>query len=507
MTTITIKPLTVALLLALPFSLSTARAVLASPINAYVDSTGQPQVSFSPGGVVTLSNTHLAQPGSGNSPQPLTQEMMLKSTPVDFPIFLQGTNATATAARSQGPLLTLNPNSPNPQANSVAAQTYADQWALLKQNNATANPVNTGTFTNPSCYNPDPTWGPLDCNSHPWTGYPGNSYPQYQMQYPWKAVGKLFFHTADQSQTDDYHHCTAQVISGPPKNLIVTASHCVRNPNNNIFHKDWVFVPAEMSGIKPYGEFQYNMVIVGPPSNEIRRSDVALISLQNDSQGKPVSFYTGTLGLMINAPYTQNLTLMGYSVQEVPEGVSTSVNTGQSFYFEDQTQCKGFSGEDVLLIGSSFGPGSSGGAWINQFYPFNSPALDGNYVTGVVSGPVQCGNGIMDVTSPPSILSGPRFSNANIGILCNAVGGCGVPAHAECVFDWAEINYSNMFSPAGTVATQFSSPYSYRAYPTDFKLGVSLTNNHVYYKEPNTTLHDVGPLADWATKAGCRNPS
>ena len=493
MTTITLKPLTVLLLLALSFNLSTARAVLASP-----------QISFGPGGVVKLSNPNLAQLGTGNSPPPLTQEMMLKSTPMDFPISPQDATATATATHSQGPLLTLNPNSPNSQANSVAAQTYADQWDLLKQTNPTANPINAGAFYGSICDDPlNSLWGPLDCHIHPWTGYPGNSYPQYQTQYPWKAVGKLFFHTAEQSQTADYHHCTAQVISGPPKNLIVTASHCVRNPNNNIFNKDWVFVPAEMSGIKPYGEFQYNIVIVGPPSINMRASDVALISLQNDSQGKPVSFYTGTLGLMINAPYTQNLTLMGYSVQEVPEGVSTSVNTGQSFYFEDQTLCKGFLGEDVLLIGSSFGPGSSGGAWINRFYPFNSPVFGGNYVTSVVSGPVQCGSGIMDVTSPSSILSGPRFSDANIGILCNAVGGCGVPAHADCVFDWAEINYSNMFSPAGA-ATQFSSPYSYRSYPTNFTLGVSLTNNDVYYMGSDTILHDVGPLADWAIKAGCQ---
>ena len=100
----------------------------------------------------------------------------------------------------------------------------------------------------------------------------------------------------------------------------------------------------------------------------------------------------------------------------------------------------------------------------------------------------------------------PSNGYTNVENYLNGVGANTLNEQTECVFDWAEINYSNMFSPAGTVATQFSSPYSYRAYPTNFKLGVSLTNNHVYYMEQNTTLHDVGPLADWATKAGCRNP-
>ena len=486
-----------------------------SALNAYADSAGLPVITFGAGGAAIAQNPYLANPGSGTPPPPLTQQAILNATPLAFPNVIAN---VSTQAASTGPVLTFDPSQPDSTANTVAAQVYAAQWTLLNQANTTATLANLyPTSYLGGCSSPTPGWGDLDCYNHPWTQYPGNSMPQYQTQYPWKAVGKLFFHEASESQTDDYHFCTAQVISGPPKNLIVTAAHCVSDPYSLTPHKDWVFVPGEMSGIKPYGEFQYSLAVVGTgwinsPGNH--RYDVALVSLQNDAQNNPVSFYTGTLGLMLNLPYTQQLTLMGYSTTNVPAGKSTTVNTGQSFYFDDTSICPAFSGTDILLIGSSFGPGASGGAWINQFYPFTA-SLVGNYVTSVVSGPVMCsGPGPEpNAQSPEGILSGPRFSDDNIGAICTAIGGCSVPAHADCVFDWAAKTYTNLFPAVQgypSSSTLFSSPYAYRVYATSptqpySYLGVSMADQHVYYMmAADGVFHDVGPLSTWATTAGCQ---
>lgn len=78
----------------------------------------------------------------------------------------------------------------------------------------------------------------------------------------------------------------------------------------------------------------------------------------------------------------------------------------------------------------------------------------------------------------------------------------------DCLFNWAERNYSSLFSPPST--SQSSSPYYYRYYPgasyysgTNSYLGVSTANGHVYYLSTASTLQDVGPVSGWLTTAGC----
>jgi hypothetical protein len=73
----------------------------------------------------------------------------------------------------------------------------------------------------------------------------------------------------------------------------------------------------------------------------------------------------------------------------------------------------------------------------------------------------------------------------------------------DCLFNWAEKNYSPLFSPAST-ASQTSAPYYYRYYQnTNSYLGVSFLNDHVYYLGPDGALQDVGQLSAWLTTADC----
>jgi|GEM_PF-1964668 len=74
----------------------------------------------------------------------------------------------------------------------------------------------------------------------------------------------------------------------------------------------------------------------------------------------------------------------------------------------------------------------------------------------------------------------------------------------ECLLNWAETNYPNLFSPAGAT-TQFQSPYTYRYYTqTNSYAGVSASNNHVYYLGPDGVLTDVGDLSGWLARASCQ---
>jgi hypothetical protein len=74
---------------------------------------------------------------------------------------------------------------------------------------------------------------------------------------------------------------------------------------------------------------------------------------------------------------------------------------------------------------------------------------------------------------------------------------------ADCLFNWAESNYSQLFAQAG-VASQTSGTYYYRYYQaTTSYLGVSSADDHVYYKGPDGSLQDLGASSGWLTKAGC----
>ncbi len=78
-------------------------------------------------------------------------------------------------------------------------------------------------------------------------------------------------------------------------------------------------------------------------------------------------------------------------------------------------------------------------------------------------------------------------------------------ANVECFLAWAEGKYPDLFAPSGA-ATEVSSFYSYRYYAkTEAYLGISSTDNHVYYmKKADGVLQDEGPLSNWLPVSGCR---
>ena len=89
------------------------------------------------------------------------------------------------------------------------------------------------------------------------------------------------------------------------------------------------------------------------------------------------------------------------------------------------------------------------------------------------------------------------------GVLSEKITSNGQFASTDCLLNWAERNYSQLFSPAGAVS-QTSSPYYYRYYPdTNSYVGVSSADNHVYYLGPDGILQDEGSLSSWLDTSGC----
>jgi len=77
-------------------------------------------------------------------------------------------------------------------------------------------------------------------------------------------------------------------------------------------------------------------------------------------------------------------------------------------------------------------------------------------------------------------------------------------AEADCLFNWGEDHYRAALSPS-RAASQALAPYYYRRYDgSNSYLGVSSTDNHLYYLDASGTLTDLGLAATWSAQAGCR---
>ncbi len=79
----------------------------------------------------------------------------------------------------------------------------------------------------------------------------------------------------------------------------------------------------------------------------------------------------------------------------------------------------------------------------------------------------------------------------------------GQSSSSDCLFNWAERNYTQFLSPVGSVSqTMFS--YYFRFYKnTNSYLGISSVDNQVYFMGPNGNMVGLGALSNWLSTAGC----
>ncbi len=74
----------------------------------------------------------------------------------------------------------------------------------------------------------------------------------------------------------------------------------------------------------------------------------------------------------------------------------------------------------------------------------------------------------------------------------------------ECLFNWAESNYPNLFTPTG-FPSAVSTAYTYRNYSaSNAFLGVNSADKHVYFIGSDGKSQDEGTLAYWLGLAGCQ---
>jgi hypothetical protein len=132
--------------------------------------------------------------------------------------------------------------------------------------------------------------------------------------------------------------------------------------------------------------------------------------------------------------------------------------------------------------------------------PSSSPYLcSDNYCYNVPCSQVNTGG-----SSCPS--SSPYLCSDNYcyNVPCSQVNNGGTKSQFDCIFGWAERNYSMYFKPAAISTTTGS--YYYRYYSgTGNYLAISSTDNHVWVQGPSfgNSAVDVGSVTSFLGTSGC----
>jgi V8-like Glu-specific endopeptidase len=219
-------------------------------------------------------------------------------------------------------------------------------------------------------------------------------------QYPFSAVGKLFFRRGGQSFV-----CSASSIGGC---AIITAGHCLHAGNNAAsgWATDVVFVPAYRDGAAPFGQWpaRYSTVRGQWYANGISKGlseDIggAVLHKQNN---RTISQAVGWLGFAWNWPRVQHWVTMGYPAAPPFNGQRQQISAG-SYAYDGSVGAS----PAPMGIGSDLTGGSSGGPWIWRFG-------SGNHVNGV--------NSYRRSTHPQEMFS-PYFGNAAKALFDSLIAG------------------------------------------------------------------------------------
>jgi len=225
-------------------------------------------------------------------------------------------------------------------------------------------------------------------------GSPPRGIPAAQRFAGVPTVGALFSTTGART-----HFCTASVVDSAPRDLAVTAAHCVYSKSGG-YLRHVVFVPGYHDGERPYGTWKVEKITVAAGWRRSQNPDLDVAFLTIGRPGTHIQDQTGGLRLGTGGPYSQDVEAIGYN------------DTG-SRPVKCRTKAFEFRWSQRELYCRDFWDGTSGGPWITGF----SPRTGTGTVTGVIGGYEQGGD--YDWAS-----YSPYFSNA-VRLLFTRAGGYG----------------------------------------------------------------------------------
>jgi len=208
-------------------------------------------------------------------------------------------------------------------------------------------------------------------------------------RYPTKT-GALFF-----TRGGKLLWCGASVVQSENKRMIVTAGHCLYDPETQKWSEKVMFTPAHNGKVKdfaPLGSWDKGTMNVLPEwkNSGDMRHDVGFVKLRvGGDHNKRIEDVTGGYGLTWTTwtkGYSFDATIFGYPQNKPgndghPFGVSMWECTDRTY--RDTRIWQSEVGQDMYRVDDChFGDGSSGGPWL---YRYNRDD-DRGYVRSVTSG-------------------------------------------------------------------------------------------------------------------------
>jgi V8-like Glu-specific endopeptidase len=183
--------------------------------------------------------------------------------------------------------------------------------------------------------------------------------------YPNSANGLIYGDYEIEGQ-DQLYQCSGSVIDSGAGDIVLTAAHCVIDPESGTHATNLVFVPGYRGGSKPFGEWPASAFATtsewestAGTRNTDEAGDMAMLELDSrPSDSATVQSVVGALGIAFNQPRAQTYTQYGYPAESPYDG-SKLYALPSTYAFADTSYSPA-----AMAIRSDFKPGSSGGPWV-----------------------------------------------------------------------------------------------------------------------------------------------
>jgi V8-like Glu-specific endopeptidase len=184
--------------------------------------------------------------------------------------------------------------------------------------------------------------------------------------FPNRANGKIYGEYAIGSESFEYS-CSGSVVDSPYGDVVLTAGHCVIDPESGAVARRVVFIPGYREEADPYGVWTATAYATtetwkktAGTESPNEGGDLAFLVLRKNSSEKSVEETVGSLNIAFDQARPQTYTQYGYPAESPYDGEILYKHTAA--YGGTDLREPLFSPQPIK-IASDFTAGSSGGPW------------------------------------------------------------------------------------------------------------------------------------------------
>jgi len=176
-----------------------------------------------------------------------------------------------------------------------------------------------------------------------------------------RTTGKVFFTLAD---TD--YVCSGSAVTSADRSTVLTAGHCVYDPQDRVWARNWMFVPGYASGTAPYGLFvaDHLATTTGWRATGDFDDDVALVDVGPRGDGRLLTDAVGSQRIGFDVPRGRPAVAVGYPAEAPWDGETLIGCSGP--LRQDRRADPSFTPTTDQGMACTMTGGSSGGPWLTD---------------------------------------------------------------------------------------------------------------------------------------------